>query len=82
MRGHYLRTVRCRPITLVENRERVVDMVGAPTAKLWRLYLVGGALAFEERRKGVDRILAVAANLDGESAMPSIRDWLHEMIRE
>jgi cyclopropane-fatty-acyl-phospholipid synthase len=27
-------------------------------ARVWRLYLVGGALAFEEGRMGVDQILA------------------------
>ena len=27
-------------------------------ARMWRLYLAGGALAFEEGRMGVDQILA------------------------
>jgi cyclopropane-fatty-acyl-phospholipid synthase len=34
-------------------------MVGLETARVWRLYLVGGALAFEQGRMGVDQILAV-----------------------
>ena len=36
-----------------------VELVGEPTARVWRLYLVGGALAFAEGRMGVDQILAV-----------------------
>jgi len=35
----------------------VVALVGEEVARLWRLYLVGGCLAFEERRMGVDQIL-------------------------
>ena len=38
----------------------IVDLVGEEVARVWRLYLVGGALAFEEGRMGVDQILAVA----------------------
>ena len=34
-------------------------MVGEEVARVWRLYLVGGALAFEEGRMGVDQILMV-----------------------
>ena len=35
---------------------------------MWRLYLVGGALSFEEGRMGVDQFLAVKAGADGASA--------------
>ena len=38
---------------------RVVELVGEEVARVWRLYLVGGALAFEEGRMGVDQILMV-----------------------
>ena len=34
-------------------------IVGVQRARMWRLYLAGGALAFEEGRMGVDQILAV-----------------------
>jgi cyclopropane-fatty-acyl-phospholipid synthase len=36
-----------------------VEAIGVERARLWRLYLAGGALAFEEARMGVDQILAV-----------------------
>ncbi len=39
---------------------------------MWRLYLVGGALAFEERRMGVDQILAVKPSPEGRSGMPDV----------
>ena len=42
---------------------------------MWRLYLVGGALAFEEGRMGVDQILAVKSTTDGRSGLPPVRTW-------
>ena len=50
-------------------------MVGEEVARVWRLYLVGGALSFEEGRMGVDQILAVKPTADGVSAMPATRPW-------
>ena len=32
-------------------------IIGVQRARMWRLYLAGGALAFEEGRMGVDQIL-------------------------
>jgi cyclopropane-fatty-acyl-phospholipid synthase len=32
---------------------------GDEVARVWRLYLIGGALAFEQRRMGVDQIPVV-----------------------
>jgi cyclopropane-fatty-acyl-phospholipid synthase len=37
---------------------QAVDLVGVEVARVWRLYLAGGALAFEQGRMGVDQILA------------------------
>jgi cyclopropane-fatty-acyl-phospholipid synthase len=35
-----------------------LEVLGVERGRLWRLYLAGGALAFEEGRMGVDQILA------------------------
>jgi cyclopropane-fatty-acyl-phospholipid synthase len=40
---------------------------------MWRLYLVGAALAFEENRMGVDQILLVRPTTTGRSGMPATR---------
>jgi cyclopropane-fatty-acyl-phospholipid synthase len=42
-------------------------------ARVWRLYFVGGALAFQEGRMGVDQILAVKPRPGGVSGMPATR---------
>ena len=46
---------------------------GLEQARVWRLYLVGGALAFEQNRMGVDQILSVKTTVDGSGGMPATR---------
>jgi len=58
MREHYVRTVEHWIDTFEQNYDAFVAMRGEEVARVWRLYLVGGALAFEEGRMGVDQILA------------------------
>ena len=58
LRPHYVRTIRAWLANLERNFAEVTDMLGEERARLWRLYLAGGALAFEEGRMGVDQILA------------------------
>ncbi len=59
MREHYARTARCWIDTLESRFGEFVALQGEEVARVWRLYLAGGALAFEEGRMGVDQILAV-----------------------
>ncbi|MGW3246841.1 class I SAM-dependent methyltransferase [Streptomyces sp. NPDC001070] len=67
LREHYVRTVRAWLATLEERWSDVVLLTGEETARVWRLYLAGGALAFAERRMGVDQILAVRPTSGGGS---------------
>ncbi len=76
LREHYVWTVEAWRRTLEERWTEFVALVGEETARVWRLYLVGGALAFEERRMGVDQILSVRPDPVGSAAMPPTRrDW-------
>ena len=58
LREHYVRTVAAWYATFEANRDRVVAMVGEEVARVWRLYLVGGGMAFRDGRMGVDQIVA------------------------
>ena len=58
MRTDYVRTIRAWLDNLERNFAAVEELIGRERARLWRLYLAGGALAFEEGRMGVDQILA------------------------
>jgi cyclopropane-fatty-acyl-phospholipid synthase len=73
LREHYVRTVAAWYETFERCWDQAVAMVGEEVARVWRLYLVGGALAFEEGRMGVDQILAVRPADSGASGMPATR---------
>ncbi len=73
LREHYVWTVRAWAKTLADRWDEVVALVGEGQARVWRLYLAGGALTFEEGRMGVDQILAVRRSEHGRSGMPRVR---------
>ncbi|MEU0157744.1 cyclopropane-fatty-acyl-phospholipid synthase family protein [Streptomyces sp. NPDC006261] len=73
LREHYVLTVDAWRRTLEERWGEFTALVGEETARVWRLYLVGGALAFEERRMGVDQILCVRPDRNGTAGMESTR---------
>lgn len=58
MREHYVRTVDEWARRLEDRWEEIVAEVGIRWARVWRLYLAGGALAFAGNRMGVDQVLA------------------------
>ena len=60
MRDHYVRTIRAWLDNFEQNLPAVEAIVSAEQVRVWRLYLAGGALAFEQGRMGVEQILAVA----------------------
>lgn len=76
LREHYVRTVAEWQYTLEDSWDKVVAMIGQARARVWRLYLVGGGMAFAQRRMGVDQILAVMPTTDGASLMPATRETL------
>lgn len=83
LREHYVRTVNAWYAEFERRWDDVVSLVGEQQARVWRLYLVGGALAFEQNRMGVDQILAVPATADGRATMPSTRlGWELQAQRE
>jgi cyclopropane-fatty-acyl-phospholipid synthase len=41
--------------------------------RVWRLYLVGGRMAFRDGRMGVDQILAVRPGAPHD--LPAVRTW-------
>lgn len=81
MREHYVRTINAWHRTLEERWDDFVRLAGEETARVWRLYLIGGALAFEERRMGVDQLLAVRPTPLGDSGLTRVHtaDWYQKL---
>ena len=75
MREHYVTTVLDWLKTFEDRWDEFVAMQGEEVARVWRLYLVGGMLTFEEGRMGVDQFLAVKPSAAGVSGMPATRPW-------
>jgi cyclopropane-fatty-acyl-phospholipid synthase len=59
MREHYVRTIRAWLDNFEANLPAIAEILTPEQVRVWRLYLAGSALAFEEGRMGVDQILAV-----------------------
>ena len=77
MREHYPLTVAAWARNLEDNWDLACKLIGEENVRVWRLYLAGGSLAFEQNRMGVDQILAVKPTDDGASQMPaSPLEWL------
>ncbi|MGN6782278.1 MAG: class I SAM-dependent methyltransferase [Marmoricola sp.] len=58
MREHYVTTVAGWLKRFEAHQDRLRELVGEEALRVWRLYLVGGAMAFRDGRMGVDQILA------------------------
>jgi cyclopropane-fatty-acyl-phospholipid synthase len=58
MREQYVKTVEHWLETFETFYDEFVALQGEEVARVWRLYLIGGGLAFEQGRMGVDQILA------------------------
>lgn len=73
LREHYAHTIRAWHHEMERRWSEVVAMVGEERARVWRLYLVGGALSFEAGRMGVDQILSVRVGAGGRSGLDPTR---------
>jgi cyclopropane-fatty-acyl-phospholipid synthase len=76
MREHYVRTVAHWIARFEAHQDQLRSLLPGDVAeevlRVWRLYLVGGAMAFREGRMGVDQILAVRP---GPHDLPAVRAW-------
>jgi cyclopropane-fatty-acyl-phospholipid synthase len=57
LREHYVQTVAGWRANFEAHLPQLTALVGEEVVRVWRLYLVGGAMAFRDGRMGVDQIL-------------------------
>jgi cyclopropane-fatty-acyl-phospholipid synthase len=74
LREHYARTLRAWVANLEAGWDRAVRLVGDRRARIWRLYMAGSAIGFEEGDLSVHQVLGVVPSALGESGMPRTRD--------
>jgi cyclopropane-fatty-acyl-phospholipid synthase len=76
LREHYARTLRHWVANLEAAWDRAVALVGAPRARVWRLYMAASAIGFEDAGINVHQVLGVKTSPAGIAAMPlTRRDW-------
>jgi cyclopropane-fatty-acyl-phospholipid synthase len=75
LREHYGMTLRRWVANLENHWDDAVAEVGEGRARVWRLYMAGCAVMFEDNRIHVDQVLAVNTPQSGASRMPLRPDW-------
>lgn len=73
LREHYPLTLRRWVANLERRWEDAVALVGAPRARIWRLYMAGSVIGFEHADISVHQVLAVKLGADRRSEMPMTR---------
>jgi cyclopropane-fatty-acyl-phospholipid synthase len=77
LREHYARTCRAWVSRLEQRWDEAVALSSPGRARVWRLYLAGSVLAFEQLRTGVNQVLAVRPDEAQGSGLPPTRaQWL------
>jgi cyclopropane-fatty-acyl-phospholipid synthase len=73
LREHYALTLRAWESNLEANWGEAERLVGPARARVWRLYIAGSAINFEEGRINIHQVLAVKPDGSGRSGMPATR---------
>ncbi len=73
LREHYVLTVAGWLERFEAHADAITDLVGEELVRVWRLYLVGGSMAFRDGRMGVDQVLLVRPG--GPHRLPWTRSW-------
>ncbi|MFN2556617.1 MAG: class I SAM-dependent methyltransferase [Nitriliruptorales bacterium] len=76
LREHYARTLAAWERNLEAHWSEAVGEVGASRARVWRLYLAGSRVSFEQDGLELHQMLATRTE-GGDAAMPLRPDWEH-----
>jgi cyclopropane-fatty-acyl-phospholipid synthase len=77
LREHYAQTLRAWVDNLDSNWAAAVDYTSEGRARVWKIYMVGAALAFPSGQISVNQVLAIKRDAEGASHMAPTRDhWI------
>jgi cyclopropane-fatty-acyl-phospholipid synthase len=74
LREHYALTLRAWVANLEAGWDDAVALVGEARARVWRLYMAGSAVGFEDGGVSIHQVVGVVATATGSSGMPRTRD--------
>jgi cyclopropane-fatty-acyl-phospholipid synthase len=76
LREHYALTLRAWVANLEERWDDAVRLVGVGRARVWRLYMAGSTVGFEDGGLNIHQVLGVVPSSTGAAGMPvTRRDW-------
>ena len=75
LREHYAMTLAGWCANLDAHWDEAVAEVGQGTARVWRLYMAGSRLGFEQNQIQLHQVLCAKLDSDGSSGMPLRPDW-------
>ncbi len=75
LREHYARTTAAWSANLDAHWDEAVAEVGLARARIWRLYLAGVRVGFDQNHIQLHQVLGVKLHPDGTSDMPLRPDW-------
>jgi cyclopropane-fatty-acyl-phospholipid synthase len=76
LREHYAKTLAGWCANLERHWDEAVAEAGEGTSRVWRLYMAGSRLAFEQNHIQLHQVLGVKTDDGGRSGMPLRPDWL------
>jgi cyclopropane-fatty-acyl-phospholipid synthase len=61
---------------LEANWDEAQRLASPARARIWRLYMAGSAVGFEQHRIAIHQVLGVRPDADGHAHVPPTRTWL------
>ncbi|HTV92456.1 MAG TPA: cyclopropane-fatty-acyl-phospholipid synthase family protein [Verrucomicrobiae bacterium] len=80
LREHYARTLRAWVNNLERNREEAIAQAGEAAYRVWRLYMAGSAVSFDNASIGVYQSLLGRPNDSGTVTIPATRRDLYRGV--
>ncbi len=77
LREHYARTLRAWVSNLERNREEAIAQAGEAAYRVWRLYMAGSAVSFDNASIGIYQSLLARPDSDGSVTIPATRRDLY-----
>ncbi len=77
LREHYARTLRAWVANLERNREEALAQAGEAAYRVWRLYMAGSAVSFDQASIGVYQSLLARPDANGKVTIPATRRDLY-----